>query len=231
MHLIMNLSELLISHWRGTIPFDRMTDSKLTWDWATLTGDTWIQHGKLVATATQYFPSSFHHPPRNPAEKISSGYKATEWYLYIFGLGPGFFRTFLPRKYWRNFCKLVHGIRAIIRGALLQSRFEKPILFSSNLWRNTSCFTTNAVWTVFTIVGHVFIPYSISVQKSPALDLVPTSLNFLLNAQLEILAKASDNLNFLLNAQLEILAKASDNLQHLLQTLLRLLFDKLKPMR
>ena len=115
MHLIMNLSELLISHWRGTIPFDRMTDSKLTWDWATLTGDTWIQHGKLVATATQYFPSSFHHPPCNPAEKISSGYKATEWYLYIFGLGPGFFRTFLPRKYWRNFCKLVHGIRAIIQ--------------------------------------------------------------------------------------------------------------------
>ena len=115
MHLIMNLSELLISHWRGTIPFDRMTDSKLTWDWATLTGDTWIQHGKLVAMATQYFPSSFHHPPRNPAEKISSRYKATEWYLYIFGLGPGFFRTFLPRKYWHNFCKLVHGIRAIIQ--------------------------------------------------------------------------------------------------------------------
>ena len=97
------------------MPFDRMTDSKLTWDWATLTGDTWIQHGKLVAAATQYFPPSFHRPPRNPAEKISSGYKATEWYLYIFGLGPGFFRTFLPRKYWRNFCKLVHGIRGIIQ--------------------------------------------------------------------------------------------------------------------
>ena len=78
MHLIMNLAELLISHWRGTMPFDRTTDSKLTWDWATLTGDTWIQHGKLVAAATQYFPSSFHRPPRNPAEKISSGYKATE---------------------------------------------------------------------------------------------------------------------------------------------------------
>ena len=115
MHLIMNLAELLISHWRGTMTFDRTTDSKLTWDWATLTGDTWIQHGKLVAAATKYFPSSFHRPPRNPAEKISSGYKATEWYLYIFGLGPGFFRTILPRKYWRNFCKLVHGIRGIIQ--------------------------------------------------------------------------------------------------------------------
>jgi len=110
MHLIMNISELIISHWRGTMTFDRTTDNKLTWDWATLTGNTWLQHGKLVAAATQYFPSSFHRPPRNPAEKISSGYKATEWYLYIFGLGPGFFRTVFPRKYWRNFCKLVHGM-------------------------------------------------------------------------------------------------------------------------
>jgi hypothetical protein len=69
----------------------------------------WIQHGKLVAEATKYFLSSFHWPPRNLVEKISSGYKATEYYLYIFRLGPGFFQTVLPKKYWKIFCKLVCG--------------------------------------------------------------------------------------------------------------------------
>jgi len=29
--------------------------------------------------------------------------------MYIFGLGPGFFRAVLPKKYWRNLCKIVHG--------------------------------------------------------------------------------------------------------------------------
>ena len=91
------------------------TDNKDTWDWAVLTGDTWIEHGKLVAAATKYFPSSFHRPPRNPVEKINSGYKATEWFHYLFGLGVGFFRAVLPKKYWRHFCKLVRGIRIIMQ--------------------------------------------------------------------------------------------------------------------
>jgi len=93
MHLLcINLGELLIPIWRGTFKCEA-TDDKQTWDWATLVGDTWQAHGKLVAAATKYFPSTFHRPPRNPAKKISSGYKATEFCLYLFGLGPGFFRT------------------------------------------------------------------------------------------------------------------------------------------
>ncbi len=89
MHLIfINICELLLSMWRGTMTCES-TDSKTSWDWIVLTGEAWIAHGKLVAAATQYFPSSFHRPPRNPAEKISSGYKATEYFLYVFGLGPG----------------------------------------------------------------------------------------------------------------------------------------------
>lgn len=78
MHIFINLSKLFIPLWRGTLKCEE-TDYILTWDWATLTGDVWQQHGKLVADATLYFPSSFHCPPRNPAEKISSGYKATEY--------------------------------------------------------------------------------------------------------------------------------------------------------
>ena len=113
MHLLfINLGELLIPLWRGTLSCDPLDDRSL-WDWATLTGDTWLEHGKLVADATKYFPSSFHRPPRNPAEKISSGYKATEYYLYLFGLGVGLFRTVLPTKYWQHFCKLAHGVHII----------------------------------------------------------------------------------------------------------------------
>lgn len=85
--------------WHGTFRCDP-TDDKASWDWATLVSNTWIEHGKLVTAATQYFPLSFHHPPWNPAEKISSGFKATEYYLYLFGLGPRFFCAVLPKKYW-----------------------------------------------------------------------------------------------------------------------------------
>jgi hypothetical protein len=90
-----------------------------------LTGDTWQEHGKLVGAATVYFPSSFHRAPRNPAEKISSGYKATEYFLYIFGLGPAFFRLTLPGKYWKNFCKLVHGVRIIIQRRITKSQLRE----------------------------------------------------------------------------------------------------------
>jgi hypothetical protein len=115
MHLFgLNMGELLIPVWRGTFKCES-TDDKATWDWATLVGATWQSHGKLVAAATKFFPSFFHRPPRNPAEKISSGYKATEYYLYLFGLGPGFFRAVLPKKYWKNFCKLVRGVHIIMQ--------------------------------------------------------------------------------------------------------------------
>ncbi|KAF8235338.1 hypothetical protein L208DRAFT_1541830 [Tricholoma matsutake] len=103
------------------------------WDWMKLVGDVWVDRGKLVADATPYFPSSFHRPPCNPAEKISSGYKAIEYFLYLFGLGPTFFRTILPQKYWRNFCKLVRGVCIIIkrsiRGRQLQEAHSYLVQF------------------------------------------------------------------------------------------------------
>ena len=92
MHLFcLNIGDLLIQLWQGELKIDLEADKKSDWTWATLVGDAWIQHGRLVAAATPYFPSFFHHPPRNPAEKINSGYKASEFFLYLFGLGPAFF--------------------------------------------------------------------------------------------------------------------------------------------
>jgi len=125
MHLIfINLGELLILLWRGTLKCN-VTDNLSSWDWATLTGDAWQAHGKVVADATPFFPSSFHCPPRNPAEKISRGYKATEYFHYIFGLGPGIFHMILPSKYWKNLCKLVRGVQILVQRHITGSQLQE----------------------------------------------------------------------------------------------------------
>jgi hypothetical protein len=60
---------------------------------------TLTAHGWLVADATTpFFPSSFHRPPRNPAEKISSGYKAIEYFHYLLDLGLKFFALFFRQN-------------------------------------------------------------------------------------------------------------------------------------
>ena len=129
MHLLcLNIGELLLPLWRGQLKCDP-TDNKDSWDWATLIDNTWIEHGKLVAEATKHFPSFFHRPPRNPVEKISSGYKATEYWLYIFGLGPGFFRAVLPKKYWQNLCKLVHGGRILMQRSINSAQVREAHSF------------------------------------------------------------------------------------------------------
>jgi hypothetical protein len=82
-------------------------DDRSTWDWAVLRGDDWRDHGKAVANVLPYLPGSFDRPPRNIAEKLTSGYKAWEFLLYLYGLGPGLLYGLLPDVYYNNFCKLV----------------------------------------------------------------------------------------------------------------------------
>jgi hypothetical protein len=111
-HCSLNIPDLLIPLWRGT--FDcSITDKRSNWDWAVLTDETWVEHGKAVAAATPYLPGSFDRPPRDPALKISSGYKAWEFLMYLYGLGPGVFYGILPTPYYQNFCDLVCGMRII----------------------------------------------------------------------------------------------------------------------
>jgi hypothetical protein len=116
MHLpALNIPDLFLPLWRGTFECDK-TDNKCLWDWSTLSNVTaWKAHGKMVADATPYIPGSFDRPPRNPAEKISSGYKAWEFLLYFYGLGPALFHGVLPDKYWKNYCKLVRGVRILLQ--------------------------------------------------------------------------------------------------------------------
>ncbi|OJT12485.1 hypothetical protein TRAPUB_10962 [Trametes pubescens] len=119
MHLLtLNLTDLMISHFRGTMPCDP-TDDRDNWPWAALKSPAvWHAHGKLVQDATLYLPGSFDRPPRNPAEKISSGYKAWEFQTYFFGFLPGFLWGVLAAPYYLHFCKLVYGVLIMIQHSI-----------------------------------------------------------------------------------------------------------------
>lgn len=76
MHLIgLNLLDLLLPMWQGLLRSEGL-DSVENWDWAVLVEDVWQMHGLEVARTTSYLPGSFDRMPRNPVEKISSGFKA-----------------------------------------------------------------------------------------------------------------------------------------------------------
>jgi len=109
---VINLTALMFDLWCDRDGC-RKGDPDGVWDWAVLKGDVWETHGKAVADAALYFPRSFDRTPRNPAEKLSSGYKAWELLLYFYGLGPGLFYGILPESYYRHYCKLVVAIRII----------------------------------------------------------------------------------------------------------------------
>ncbi|KIY44280.1 hypothetical protein FISHEDRAFT_78185 [Fistulina hepatica ATCC 64428] len=110
MHLpALNLTDLLIPLFRGTFDCDS-TDDKSLWSFAILQdANIWKAHGKQVADFCPYIPGSFDRPPRNPAEKISSGYKAWEFLLYFFGLGPCLFYELLPDNFYVNYCQGIAG--------------------------------------------------------------------------------------------------------------------------
>jgi hypothetical protein len=117
MHLFtLNISQLLVSLWCGNI--DHVPDDDLiTWLFAVLHDiAVWKAHGTSVADASLYLPICLEsRVPRNPAEKISSGYKAVECLVYIFGLCPALLYCLLPPKFYYNYCKLVFGVRVIHR--------------------------------------------------------------------------------------------------------------------
>ncbi|KAI0304753.1 hypothetical protein BC826DRAFT_902685 [Russula brevipes] len=116
MHLsVLNDPDLLLGLWRGTIKC-YPPDDVSTWDWAVLKDKRiWQAHGDTIEAATPFIPSSFGRAPRNPADKINSGYKAWEFQLYIYGLGPVLLRHILPHRYWQHYCKLVSGIQVLQR--------------------------------------------------------------------------------------------------------------------
>jgi hypothetical protein len=111
MHLMaLNISDLLISLWHATIDCTK-PDNKSTWDWAVFKSiNIWKEHGEAVVKTLHFLPSSFDCPPCNITEKLTSGYKAWEFLLYLYGLGPGLLYNVLPNPYYSNYCKLVYGM-------------------------------------------------------------------------------------------------------------------------
>ena len=118
---IINLPGLLFDLWCQRREL-RKHDKDSDWPWAVLTGDVWVEHGKVVADAGQYLPRSFDRVPCNPQEKISSGYKAWEFLVYVYILGPGLFYDILPKQYYLHFCKLVRGIRLIYQWSITREQ-------------------------------------------------------------------------------------------------------------
>jgi len=117
MHLfVLNISQLLISLWRGSIDHSK-EDHPNTWPFAILhDGAVWQAHGASVMGAGLYLPVCLgSRVPRNPAKKISSGYKAVEYLAYIFGLCPALLYCVLPQRFYYHFCKLVFGACVIHR--------------------------------------------------------------------------------------------------------------------
>lgn len=115
MHLFgLNISQLLVGLWRGSIEHTQ-DDHPMTWQFAVLYDtEVWQAHGASVAGAGRYIPVSLDsRVPRNPAEKISSGYKAVEYLVYIFGLCPALLYDVLPPRFYYHFCKLVFATRVI----------------------------------------------------------------------------------------------------------------------
>ena len=114
---IINIAALLLDLWCARSDA-RDADRSSPWPWAVLTGDVWVEHGRVVAEAARYLPTSFGRQPRNPQEKVSSGYKAWEFLNYLYGEGPGVLYGILPEPYYSHFCKLVRGIRIIYQHAI-----------------------------------------------------------------------------------------------------------------
>jgi hypothetical protein len=116
MHLpCLNFPDLFLSLWRGTLDCIR-PDNVANWDWAVFKDiELWQEHGAYVAEATPFLPGSFDRPPRDPSQKLNSGYKAWEFLLYFYAIGPAVFFDFLPDKYWRHYCKAVAAFRIVLQ--------------------------------------------------------------------------------------------------------------------
>ncbi|KIJ06866.1 hypothetical protein PAXINDRAFT_91364 [Paxillus involutus ATCC 200175] len=125
MHLLsLNLPDLLILLWCGMLDCDS-NDNKTTWLWTCLTKpDEWRAHGERVAAAIVDITGVYGRPPRNPAEKINSGYKAWEFHLYLYRLRPGLLHGILPDPYWRNFCRLARAVQLITQHSITQEELK-----------------------------------------------------------------------------------------------------------
>lgn len=125
MHLpCLNIPDLFFKLWRGVLDHDE-NDPPEHWDFAVLKGKVWEDHGQAIADTTPYIPGSFDRPPRNIALKINSGYKAWEYLLYLYGLGPCLLFQVLPNEYWVHYCRLVRAVRLLLQTSITEEDLQE----------------------------------------------------------------------------------------------------------
>jgi hypothetical protein len=124
MHLFaLNMPDLLINLWRGTFECDA-NDDKSTWWWATLVGEVWKTLGKDTADTRSHLPGSYDRPPCNIAEKINSRYKAWEFWIFLYEIGPALLYDCLPEPIWEHYCKLIQAVRLISQKKITQEELK-----------------------------------------------------------------------------------------------------------
>ncbi|TEB35323.1 hypothetical protein FA13DRAFT_1910292 [Coprinellus micaceus] len=125
MHLtVLNITDVLMKLFRGTLDLGP-GDNKSRWGWAVLMEDkVWKQHGQLVEDFKEFLSSSIDRPPRNPAKKINSGYKAKEFLTYVYGMLPALLYNVLLEPYYSNFCDLVWGVRILTQRSISREELQ-----------------------------------------------------------------------------------------------------------
>ena len=193
MHLLfLNLGELLIPLWRGTINC-APTDDQTTWAWATLTGDLWQTHGQLVANATRFFPSFFHRPPVTQQRRFQVGTKLLSTTSIFLDLDLAYFVQCSLTYIGKTFASLYVAVRYSHSGAFLVSNFVRHILTSSSLLKSLRISLINDVLTAFTSVNPAFIHSATHVKKLCVSVQVLIQLNLLWSVLLGTLARKSAN--------------------------------------
>ncbi|KAJ3566895.1 hypothetical protein NP233_g6715 [Leucocoprinus birnbaumii] len=126
MHVVaLNIPALFLGLFKADMAHDSALDDKSTWDWAVFSdAETWKAHGQKVTDLLRFLPSYYDRPPRNPAEKLTSGYKAAEFLVYFYGLLPALLINLLPQHYLFNFYKLVALLRIISKRSITREELE-----------------------------------------------------------------------------------------------------------
>ncbi|KAK1215025.1 hypothetical protein PQX77_022375 [Marasmius sp. AFHP31] len=116
MHLYLNLNQLILQLWKGDIEY-KGDENPGDWPFAILHDpDMFDSFGLAVERACRYIPTCVEtRIPRNPAKKVNTQYKATEYHMLIFGLCPGLLYGRMPDYLYRHFSQLVSATRVVLR--------------------------------------------------------------------------------------------------------------------
>ncbi|VDC01264.1 unnamed protein product [Peniophora sp. CBMAI 1063] len=129
----LNFVALFLDLWTGKFKASA-GDNTNTWGWVFLVGELFARHGKEVAEVLCYLPSSFERPPRNPYEKINSGYKAWEFLTWFYGLAPAMLRGVMPEPFYTHFCKAAATIRILHQRSVKSADLDRAHILMNEVY-------------------------------------------------------------------------------------------------